>query len=68
MAKVQQHRKQKETKKGRDFSDNLPRGCTDETAAVEFMEYQRWGDNPTCVFCSSPRVYKMTDLKDPSKR
>lgn len=39
---------------------NLPRACSDEGAAVEFLEAQRWGDHPACVHCGSVNVYKMT--------
>ncbi|HTR60380.1 MAG TPA: IS1595 family transposase [Candidatus Binataceae bacterium] len=31
----------------------------DETAAVEFFEEQRWGDEPLCAHCQSDKVYKM---------
>jgi transposase-like protein len=30
-----------------------------ETAAVEFLEKQRWGDCPACVKCGSVNVYQM---------
>lgn len=57
------------------FSDSetvreIPLACSDELAAVEFFERQRWGDNPTCAHCGSARVYKMTDrgTKERSKR
>lgn len=39
----------------------LPLACSDELAAVEFMERQRWGDKPACPHCASLEVYKMTD-------
>lgn len=39
----------------------LPRACSDETAAVEFLEAQRWGGSPVCPHCTSGAVYKMTD-------
>jgi transposase-like protein len=39
--------------------DDLPLACSDELAAVEFMEDQRWGKNPACVHCGSVEVYKM---------
>ena len=39
----------------------IPMACQDETCAVEFLERQRWGDNPCCVHCGSVAVYKMTD-------
>ncbi|BAU47024.1 transposase [Sulfurifustis variabilis] len=38
---------------------NLPRACSDETAAVEFLEEQRWGDHPACPHCGSVNVYQM---------
>ena len=37
----------------------LPRACTEEAAAVEFLEQQRWGDSPTCPHCKGTDVYKM---------
>src|SRR5688572_27626346 len=42
----------------------LPRACSDELAAVEFMEAQRWGDEPSCPKCGVVgECYKMTDRK-----
>jgi transposase-like protein len=41
----------------------IPAACSDETAAVEFFEHQRWGNSPCCVKCGSVEVYKMTDAK-----
>ncbi|MDR3773277.1 MAG: IS1595 family transposase [Terracidiphilus sp.] len=41
----------------------IPLACSDELAAVEFFEKQRWGDNPCCVKCGSVAVYKMADAK-----
>src|SRR6202167_5227016 len=41
----------------------IPLACSDELAAVEFFERQRWGDNPCCVKCGSLAVYKMADAK-----
>jgi transposase-like protein len=43
--------------------DSIPSACSDELAAVEFMESQRWGKTPACVHCGSVEVYKMTDAK-----
>jgi transposase-like protein len=43
--------------------DQLPLACSDELAAVEFMESQRWGKTPCCVHCGSVEVYKMMDSK-----
>lgn len=55
--------KKKTPKIAKDKSEivsNLPRACSDESAAVEFLEAQRWGDHPACVHCGSVNVYKMT--------
>jgi transposase-like protein len=41
----------------------LPRACQDETAAVEFMEAQRWGSDPACPQCGVVDVYQMRDRK-----
>lgn len=41
--------------------DEIPVACSDELAAVEFFEKQRWGDCPCCVHCGSVAVYKMMD-------
>jgi transposase-like protein len=57
-------RKGQKTQVGQDKSEivtSLPRACSDETAAVEFIEQQRWGDTPYCPHCGSVDVYKMTD-------
>jgi hypothetical protein len=35
--------------------------CSDELAAVEFFEKQRWGNTPFCMHCGSVDVYKMLD-------
>ncbi len=43
--------------------DNIPLACSDELAAVEFLEKQRWGNDPACVKCGSVEVYKMKDAK-----
>src|SRR5947209_9943011 len=43
--------------------DEIPLACSNELAAVEFLEKQRWGDTPCCVHCGSVDVYKMTDAK-----
>jgi len=39
----------------------MPLACSNELAAVEFFEEQRWGNLPTCAHCGSTDVYKMTD-------
>lgn len=37
----------------------LKAAALSETAAVEFMEQQRWGDAPACPRCGAVDVYKM---------
>lgn len=39
----------------------IPRACIDETAAVEFMEKQRWGDTPACPRCGDLDVVQVKD-------
>lgn len=39
----------------------IPEACSDETKAVEFMEWQRWCDDPVCPRCESDDVYQMKD-------
>lgn len=41
----------------------IPLACSDERAAVEFMEAQRWGDCPACPRCGDTDVYQMRDQK-----
>jgi transposase-like protein len=41
--------------------EQIPMACSNETAAVEFFEKQRWGDCPSCAHCGSVRVYMMMD-------
>jgi transposase-like protein len=43
--------------------EQIPVACSNELAAVEFLEQQRWGANPCCVKCGSVDVYKMSDAK-----
>ena len=43
--------------------ENIPLACSDELTAVEFLEKQRWGNDPACVKCGSVEVYKMKDAK-----
>lgn len=38
---------------------NIPRACADEDAAVTFLEFQRWGHDPSCAHCQSDQVYQM---------
>lgn len=46
-----------------DVVGEIPLACSDETAAVEFFEKQRWGNTPCCVRCGSVDVYQMKDAK-----
>jgi hypothetical protein len=46
-----------------DVIGEIPLACSDELAAVEFLEKQRWGNTPACMKCGSVEVYKMTDAK-----
>lgn len=41
----------------------LPVACSDEKAAVEFMERQRWGGEAACPRCGDMDVYQMRDSK-----
>jgi transposase-like protein len=43
--------------------EQIPMACSDESAAVAFFEYQRWGDTPCCVKCGSVDVYAMESFK-----
>jgi transposase-like protein len=43
--------------------DRIPLACSNELAAVEFLEGLRWSNTPACVHCGSADVYKMTDAK-----
>lgn len=48
----------------------LPKACSDEAAAVEFLERQRWGSDPYCPRCESRRVRQLNQRGngDRSKR
>ncbi|MDB6063564.1 MAG: transposase [Verrucomicrobiaceae bacterium] len=39
----------------------IPPACSDEKAAVEFMEDLCWGDSPCCPRCGSLNIYQMRD-------
>jgi transposase-like protein len=54
---------QNRSTKGDKTLQALPLACSDEKAAVEFMELQRWGDSPGCPCCGSVDVYQMKDSK-----
>lgn len=44
----------------------IPEACSNEAAAVEFLESQRWGDSPCCPRCGDTDVKQMT-AKDGSR-
>jgi transposase-like protein len=44
-----------------DIVKGMPQVCSDETAAVEFFEAQRWGDSPCCPHCQSKEVATLKD-------
>jgi transposase-like protein len=46
-----------------DVIEDIPLACSVELAAVEFLEFQRWGSTPCCVKCGSVEVYMMKDAK-----
>ena len=46
-----------------DVIEEIPLACSDEWAAVEFFEKQRWGGTPCCVLCGSVDVYAKKDAK-----
>lgn len=59
-------RKGQKTRVASDKSEivaEIPMACADETAAVEFLERQRWGDMPCCPHCGDTDVYQMRDAK-----
>jgi transposase-like protein len=44
-----------------DIIKDMPAVCSDELAAVEFFEAQRWGDSPCCPHCNSKEVATLKD-------
>jgi transposase-like protein len=61
MASVHRKRDDKNEKDRLDIVRALPRACTDEVAAVEFMESKRWNGTPACPRCGDTDVYQMRD-------
>ena len=51
--------KRKHTKSCQTNNQEIPQACIDETAAVEFMEKQPWGNMPACPRCGCIEVHKM---------
>lgn len=41
--------------------EQIPLVCSDETAAVEFLEKRLWNGTPRCAHCESTNVYAMKD-------
>jgi transposase-like protein len=70
MASVHRRRNDKNEKDSTGLLKELPRACTDEVAALEFMEKLRWGDSPACPRCGDTDVYQMRDraTRERSKR
>lgn len=50
----------KESEARSSIVQKLPRACSDEDAAIEFLEEQRWGGFPQCD-CGSRDVYEMVN-------
>jgi transposase-like protein len=48
------------------LKSSIPLACADETAAVAFLEAQRWGDTPNCPRCGDTDV-AMMKAKDGSR-
>jgi transposase-like protein len=42
-----------------DLEARIPLACSDESAAVAFMEEQRWGTTPACPRCGDTEVVQM---------
>jgi transposase-like protein len=43
--------------------EEIPLACSNEAAAVEFLERKMWNGKPKCPHCESLRVYQMLDAK-----
>src|SRR4051812_48427801 len=41
----------------------MPVICSNELAAVEFLEAKRWGEHPGCVHCGDTDVFKLMNRK-----
>lgn len=56
------NRKQRKVAEDKDHTvAALPEACSDESAAVAFLERTRWPETPGCVHCGSVDVYQMHD-------
>ena len=56
------HHKQPQLAKS-EIIKEMPAICSDELAAVEFLEARRWGENPCCAHCGSVSVFQLRDTK-----
>jgi transposase-like protein len=54
------------TRKSSPLDAKIPTACSDELAAVEFLEAQRWGETPNCPRCGDTDV-SMMKAKDGSR-
>jgi transposase-like protein len=54
------------TRKSSPLDAKIPAACSDELAAVEFLEAQRWGETPCCPRCGDTDVSQMK-AKDGSR-
>lgn len=63
MPKYRPTKTQNRSTKNDPIIKEIPLACSDERAAVEFMEKQRWGDQPCCPRCDGINVYAMQNSK-----
>jgi len=54
---------QNRSTKDDEITQEMPRTCLDEAAAVAFFEKQRFGDKPFCPLCGGLQPYQMRDSK-----
>lgn len=54
---------QNRSTKGDSISQELPMACSNEAAAVEFLEKRRWNGESCCPKCGSLGVYQMKDSR-----
>lgn len=59
---------QNRSSKGDPTLEELPVACASESAAVEFLEKQRFGDCPYCPKCASVDVYKMLKARSDERQ
>lgn len=59
---------QNRSSKGDPTLEELPVACASESAAIEFLEKQRFGDCPYCPKCASVDVYKMLKARSSERQ